>query len=248
MKTTKNMMEETIKQYKADLEIANKDLSGWDRRTYNAQVIGKRQAEDSSKAMKNAYNQALLQSAAVYLVYGGKQKDYNKLSNVFQDLGYTTFLESTMSMYERLYPRVEENVDKRKREYNNHCLLTLASELAILGKEMGLDSFLEPKIDFIFGVPTAADTLKAVRSSIMANNGYSLMIEYITQSFLKKAMDTNHATDITPLIVKCVDEKEAKELSGIIFNAMAIINLDEVELNTEFEKTIKKALIKRTTK
>lgn len=245
---TAKEMQDTLNQYKADMEIMSKDLSGWDRRTLNGMMMGQRQAADDLKVMKTKYTKLLQQSSAVYLVYGGKAKDYTKLTNVFKDLGYNPFTESTMSLYERLYPRVEENVDRRKREYNNHCLMTLTSELAVLGKEMGLDSFLEPTINVVFGVPTAHDTLMAVRSSLMINNGHLLTIEYMTQDYIKKALDSGHTADVTPVIIKCLDENEAKELSTQIYGTIAMIDLDETKLDTEFEKTIKKSLSKNVAK
>jgi hypothetical protein len=66
----------------------------------------------------------------------------------------------------------------------------------------------------------------------------------MTQDFIRKALDSGHSADVTPVIIKCLDENEAKDLSSQIYGAVGVINLDELKLDNEFEKTVKKTLSK----
>ena len=211
--TIKKQMENLVKEYKSNEEHATRDLSGWPRQTLAGATMAKNQAQTRLPQLFKAYSDVLSQSTTYLLAYGNDEqfeefaKDLEKMAK-----GAIIFTDSTMSLYEYLSPRVEQNMTAA-RNFDSHSLMILVSEMAVLGKELGRDFIMEPKIQQVTVTPDHASVVSAIRSSIMANSGYSFMLEYLQNSFTKNALKTGYAANNTIFVLRCLNESEAFDLS-----------------------------------
>jgi hypothetical protein len=201
-----------LKQYTATTEVAERDLSGWPRNTREGQEMAKRNAQNNLPHIRQKYSEALNSSTNYILVHGTNDEFsifLNKLEQLTTD---RFFVNSTLSLYEFLSPRVEQNLSTN-REFNVHSLMMLQGEMVTLGKQLDKNYVLEPKLSVVKVPKTHDDLILVIRECVMANSGYSLLLDYLNMVYTDQALKSKHVSNQTIFVLRCLDAAEATDLS-----------------------------------
>lgn len=211
----KESMESLVSEYGTTFQLATLDLAGHDYRTRNSVEMAKNQANTRLPQLTEKYSEILGQSTVCFLVYGSDDEFTQFESQLGEVLkGGMSFSDSTLSLYEYFSPRVEANMTK-DRQFDVHSLMMLVSEMSTLGKELGKNSILEPKLNTVKVTPDHNSVVMAIRDAIMINSNYSFMLEYVQHNFTKNALAAKHAAHSTVFVLRCLDEKEANDLATV---------------------------------
>lgn len=212
--STKKAMESLLTEYEGTKFLVARDLSGWDIKTLNSATMAKNQATARLPQLITKYHSLLLQSTTCFLVYGNND-EYgafeDQLSTVLKDGVY--FTDSTLSLYEFLSPRVEQNMTA-DRSFDVHSLMILVSEMATLGKELGKISILEPKLATVKTARTHEEVVLTIRDTIMVNSKYEFMLDYVGHNLTQSALSISHAANSTVFVLRCLNAQEAQDLSN----------------------------------
>lgn len=242
------VLDDLVKGFELQTKLANEDLSGWDKRTLNGKITAKRAAADAAAILKAEYNHQLACRSGTLFVYGknGIPKEFYAACKEFNVPVYTTDL-----LYNRLSEPVERNLGNR-REFNAHSVSMLVSEMAVVGKELGLEYIQSPKLTGVTICEKATDTLDYVRKIVRnSETGDSLAKSYLMANIFKDSLAAGFNKPTFAVAVVCGNKEEAEGLSkNFLSDNNLVVDLADVTVTNGFvsgliqkvKKTVKVAI------
>jgi hypothetical protein len=233
MNVKDTVLDELVKNHEIQSKLANEDLSGWDVRTLNSKITGKRIAADEAKKVELEYKKQVTSRSGTVFVYGGTTEVLNKFLEAVKELNVPTY--NTDYVYVRLAKPVEANIGNR-REYNSHSILMLVSEMAVLGKELGVEYINAPKLTGMSICGTFDDTVREVRKSIRnSETGDNLTKIYFETAILRDALANGFNKPSLAVVIVCSSKEEAENLSKNFLNGNStVVDLNDVTVTNGY--------------
>jgi hypothetical protein len=233
MNVKDTLLDELIKNHEMQNKLAHEDLSGWDPRTINSKITSKRIAADEAKKLESEYKKQVTSRSGVVFVYNGTSESLKAFRKFCKELNLTHY--DTSSLYTRLAKPVEANLGNR-REFNSHSILMLVSEMAVVGKELGVEYINAPKLKGIAICKDFNETVNEVRKCIRnSETGDNLAKMYFETTVLNDSLNNGFNKPSLALVVFCSSKEEAEALSkDFLNNNSALVDLNEVDLTNGY--------------
>jgi hypothetical protein len=201
---------EQIKQVKP---FADEDISNGPRETYAGREGRKRNAVTQLKDLKDQYTNEL-RATAVFLLVCGSAKD--QFSEVAQT-EFKCFSADPEGFYKDLANRLPEELYKNKTAAGNlfdimgRHLEDKANEMQIIGYPQ-----LIMKQQYQRAINTKEDFVNLIKEAVNEQVGSEITGIHALQSIVDKAIDLNHGSRITPIVMSTDDEKLALDLESTL--------------------------------
>jgi hypothetical protein len=223
------VLDELVKSFELQNKLANEDLSGWDKRTLNGKITAKRIAKDEVGKIELQYYKELISRSAPVFIYGTNPESIIKFTSVCKEFNVPVY--NTNTLYDRLAVPVEANLGNR-REFNSHSILMLVSEMAALGKELGMEYIQAPKMTGVCICETATETVTQVRNVIRnSETGDNLSKNYLEKTILKDALTNGFNKPSLAVVIVTASKEEAEGLSrGFLSGTGTAIDLSEATI------------------
>lgn len=223
------VLDELVKNWELQDGLANEDLSGWDKRTLNGKITAKRIAQDEVKKTELQYYKELTSRSAPVFIYGANVENTVKFTNICKEFNVPVY--STNTLYSRLSRPVEINLGNR-REFNSHSILMLVSEMAVVGKELGMEYIQAPKMTGLARCETEEDVVTQVRNVIRnSETGDKLSKNYLEKTILTDALKNGFNKPSLAVVIVTSSKEEAESLSrGFLSGTGTAIDLSEATI------------------
>jgi hypothetical protein len=204
-------LQKVLEQIKVVKPLAEEDISVGPRETYQGREGRKRNAISQYKDLKEQYIDELRTSAVFILVAGSAKEQFSETAQ--KEFG--CFASDSEGFYKDLANRLPSEL------YNNKP--TGANLFDILGRHLE-DKAQEMKIigypqlimkqHYFRAIKDKEDFIALIKQAINEQVGSEIVGIHVARSLAEAAINANHSSKLTPIILTTDDEKFALDLNG----------------------------------
>lgn len=201
----------TLEEIKRIQPYVNEDVETGPRETMAARRGRKVQSIEQMKNYRRSYRLELLESAAFIVVTGSAAKEFATVATE----KFGCFSANPLAFYEDLANRIPPTLYQGKESMVN-LFDIIGRHLYDKAMELDLNEYnlLTFRQEHYVSVKSKEDLVKLLQSAINAQVGSEIVGIQAVTSLVDKAIETNHAKKVTPIVLTADNEKLALDLEN----------------------------------
>lgn len=224
-----NNFHNTLSKIKEMSKIAEETLATEPVETYRGRLGRKNRAIESLKDLRADYERHLLNSAVFIVVTGEGSADFKELAK-----GTGCFQASPKSFYDRLVENIPDSLYGREGAASLFDMVT--RQLEDVALDLGVISYPQMlfKQEHVREIDTKDKFVSMIQKAINAQVGSELVGLQVIKDLVDVAIDKNHKSKDTPIVLATSDETLAQELkTGLkrLTRRVFLVSASERELN-----------------